>query len=130
MREGRRCWICGKETSHLEAHEFWAYDDENHVQKLLAIHHLCVMCHKIKHLRFWCYTEDGKRKLEGEGLSKEDLIKHFCKINGCSREGFDEHMEEAFRIWKERSEHKWRQDFGKYDPRLGASRREEGSAPS
>ena len=41
---GRRCWVCDKEGSRLEAHEFWEYDDENHLQKLVAIHHLCGMC--------------------------------------------------------------------------------------
>jgi hypothetical protein len=115
-REGRQCWICGKEASHLEAHEFWEYDDENHIQKLVAIHLLCNMCHKIKHIGFWCYTKDGRKQLTKEGLNKEELINHFCKVNNCSKKDFEKHEENAFNVWKERSKYYWKQDFGKYDP--------------
>jgi len=115
-KEGRKCWICGAENVRLEAHEFWEYDDKNHIQRLVAIHHLCGMCHKIKHIGFWCYTEDGRRQLEEEGLTRDDLIEHFCKVNNCSRKEFEEHEKEAFRIWRERSKYEWKQDFGKYDP--------------
>jgi len=114
--EGKRCWICGREDDRLEAHEFWEYDDQNHVQKLVAIHHLCNMCHKIKHIGFWCYTDRGKRKLNEEGLNKEDLIRHFCEVNNCTRKDFERHEREAFRIWRQRSENNWKQDFGYFDP--------------
>jgi len=115
-KEGRKCWVCGEENTRLEAHEFWEYDDKNHIQKLVAIHHLCGMCHKIKHIGFWCYTKDGRRQLAKAELSREDLIDHFCKVNNCSREDFQKHEEEAFRIWRERSKYEWKQDFGEYDP--------------
>lgn len=113
--EGQRCWICGQE-GRLEAHEFWEYDDKNHIQKLVAIHHLCSMCHKIKHIGFWCSTEDGRELLAKSGLTRDDLINHFCKVNDCSREEFERHEEEAFKKWAERSKYKWVQDFGEYDP--------------
>ena len=115
-KEGRRCWICGAQNTTLEAHEFWEYDDVNHVQRLKAIHHLCSMCHKIKHVGYWCYTEEGRRRLAKAGLSREDLIRHFCRVNGCSREVFEEHERETFKVWRKRSQHEWKQDFGRYDP--------------
>lgn len=115
-REGGKCWICGAKSTHLEAHEFWEYDDKNHVQKLIGIHHLCDMCHKVKHIGFWCHTKEGSRKLEEEGLSKEDLINHFCKVNNCSRKKFEKHEKEALNIWEERSKYEWKQDFADYDP--------------
>ena len=118
-KEGRKCWICGAENIRLEAHEFWEYDDRNHIQKLVAIHHLCGMCHKVKHMGFWCYTSEGKRKLKEEGLTREDLINHFCNVNNCTREDFERHEREAFRIWKVRSRYEWEQDFGEYDPNIG-----------
>ena len=90
-KEGRKCWICGAENTRLEAHEFWEYDDKN---KLVAIHHLCSMCHKIKHIGFWCYTEDGRRQLKKAGLSREE---------------FEKHEREAFKIWRETG-------FWRYDP--------------
>jgi hypothetical protein len=115
-KEGQQCWICGEKGDRLEAHEFWKYDDENHIQKLIAIHHLCGMCHRVKHIGFWCYTEDGRRQLAKPGLTKEDLVNHFCKVNGCSKKVFEEHLQKAFEIWRERSKHEWKQHFGKYDP--------------
>lgn len=118
-KEGHRCWICGKEGSQLEAHEFWEYDDKNHIQRLIAIHHLCGMCHKIKHIGFWCYTSDGMEQLTKSGLSKEDLINHFCKVNNCTVKEFKMHETKAFRIWEERSRHEWKQNFGEYNPTKG-----------
>jgi len=90
-KEGNRCWICGKEEKHLEAHEFWEYDDKNHIQKLVAIHHLSEICNRIKHIGFWCYSQEGKQQLAKAGLSREDLIDHFCKVNKCSKEEFEKH---------------------------------------
>lgn len=115
-KEGRKCWICGKGTNQLEAHEFWQYDDINRLQKLDAIHHLCGLCHKIKHIGLWLHTEDGERMLRKEGFTKQDIINHFCIVNDCSREEFQKHETEAFKIWNKRSEHKWGQDFGNYVP--------------
>lgn len=116
-KEGQRCWICEKEGGRLEAHEFWEYDDENHIQRLAAIHHLCSMCHKIKHMGFWCHSDQGREQLATADLTKEDLISHFCKVNECSTETFEEHEQKAFDVWEERSKHSWKQDFGKYHPK-------------
>lgn len=114
-KEGEKCWICEKKNIRLEAHEFWEYDDKKHIQKLKEIHHLCDLCHKIKHIGFWCYTSDGQEQLRKFKLTKENLVNHFCKINKCLREEFEEHKKEAFNIWKERSKYKWKQDFGRYN---------------
>jgi hypothetical protein len=115
--EGRRCWICGVEDSRLEAHEFWQYDDANHIQKLTAIHHICSLCHKIKHFGFWCRTADGTSLLAKMNLSEDDLITHFCKVNGTTTADFELHLSESLDRWKSRSEHKWTQDFGEFDPK-------------
>jgi hypothetical protein len=111
--EGHKCYICYSEKG-LSLHEFWSYDDDKHIQKLAEFHHLCNLCHKIKHIGFWCYTTEGQAKLEQEGLCREDLIKHFCKVNGCTRKEFEEHEKAAFEVWAELSLHQWKQDFGEY----------------
>jgi hypothetical protein len=113
-QEGHRCYICGNSAGTLSLHEFWNYDENTHVQKLIEFHHLCNLCHKIKHIGFWCHTWDGQVKLRQEGYSRDDLIKHFCKVNGCSTKEFEQHEKEAFRMWNERSQHDWTQDFGEY----------------
>ena len=115
-KEGRFCWICREESAKLEAHEIWSYDDIRHIQKLEGIHHLCHFCHKIKHIGLWLHTQDGERMLKKEGFLKEDIIRHFCKVNGCSWEEFKRQEDEAFRVWKQRSRFQWKQDFGEYDP--------------
>lgn len=68
--EGRKCYVCNSKEGQLSAHEFWEYDDEEHVQRLSGIHHLCNLCHKIKHIGFWCHTSEGKAKLKQEGLER------------------------------------------------------------
>ena len=41
-KEGRKCYICGSTRPPFELHEFWEYDDENHIQRLVGTHHLCL----------------------------------------------------------------------------------------
>lgn len=116
--EGRKCYICESTSPPFHLHEFWQYDDERHVQKLVGLHHLCDLCHKIKHIGFWCHTHDGREKLKQQGLSLKDLIKHFCTVNKCAEKDFHQHEDEAFRAWSRRSEHKWKQDLGEYNKRV------------
>jgi hypothetical protein len=113
-KEGHKCYVCGKAGEKLEAHEFWEYDDRTRTQKLVGIHHLCDLCHKIKHLGFWLHTEDGRLRLKQQGLTRNRLIEHFCKVNGCQTEDFLSAEKQAFRVWEFRSKHEWKQDFGKY----------------
>jgi len=110
-QEGCKCWICGKETGKLEAHEFWQYDDIKHIQILKAIHHLCSLCHKVKHIGLWLYTEDGEKMLRKQRLTKQDIINHFCKVNNCSIEEFKKYVNNAFKVWNSRSKFQWKQDF-------------------
>ncbi len=113
--EGEKCYICGSTNGKLELHEFWKYDDENHVQELAGVHLICELCHMIKHIGYWCYTENGQMSLRRRGLSREDLIKHFCRVNNCSVEEFERHEKESLEKWMERSKHRdWRQDLGRY----------------
>lgn len=114
-KEGILCYICNKKIMPLSAHEFWTYDDVNKVQKLDSIHHLCNLCHKVKHLGFWLKTVDGMDIMKEESISEDDIIDHFCKINNCSKEDYEKQKEEAFLIHKKRSLFDWKQEFGKYD---------------
>ena len=114
LQEGRKCYICGANNLRLEAHEFWNYDDKNHIQKLESIHHLCHLCHKIKHSGLWFATSEGLEWLKNQNLTTEDLINHFLKINDCTRKDFEQHYDDSFKIYTERSKYNWIQDFGIY----------------
>ena len=113
-KEGRQCWICGKKGGHLEAHEFWEYDDENHVQELSAVHHLCKKCHMVKHIGYWCHSFEGLMRLEEMWMTEETLIKHFCKVNMCDVEAYEQSSMEARLLWEERSKYDWEQDISLY----------------
>jgi len=103
---GHKCEICG-EKGQLHCHEKWSYVDERLVQKLEGLEAICVNCHMIKHAGFSMHTEQGRRQFD-----RNKLIAHFCKVNDCERTDFMKHEKEAFRIYRERSEHQWRVDLG------------------
>lgn len=117
--EGNHCWICSKENTRLEAHEFWDYDDYKHVQKLVAVHHLCDLCHKVKHIGLWLHSADGDKMLIKQRMKKEDIINHFCKVNNCSVADFQKHEDEAFAQFGRRNEFQWKQNLGMYQPKYG-----------
>jgi hypothetical protein len=115
IREGDKCWICGKK-GRLEAHEFWDYDEKNKIQKLVAIHCLCIWCHRIKHIGRSLFTLDGQEELGDEG--KQQLVSHFCKVNRCSLNDFEKHQKESFEDFHRRSSMNWYQDFGLYEKEI------------
>lgn len=117
--EGNHCWICNREKTYLEAHEFWKYDDYKHIQKLTAIHHLCDLCHKIKHIGLWLHSADGDRMLRQQRIKKEDIINHFCTVNNCSVDDFQKYEDSTFAQWKQRSKFQWKQELGIYNPKFG-----------
>ena len=101
------CEICGSKRK-LVCHERWRYDDKRNIQKLKGFKAICRMCHSIKHFGM-------SQVLAQRGyLDLNAIIKHFCKVNGVSREVFIKHKEKAFAKWRERSGHKWKTDFGKW----------------
>ena len=93
----------------MNLHEIWEYDDVNDTQKLTGFVLLCGMCHHVKHVGL-----AGILAREGK-LDFNEVMKHFCRVNSCSKKDFKNHVGEAFEIWRRRSEHDWKQDFGKYE---------------
>ena len=95
-----KCAIC-KAKGKLHAHEVWEYDDDNHIQNLVGIIALCKLCHAIKHFGH-TELEDAKGKID-----KEKVIRHFMKVNSCSREDFMKHKIEVQKEFEKRSRHDW-----------------------
>jgi hypothetical protein len=115
LREGiisenwRKCQICGETEGTMNLHEIWHYDDVNHVQKLNGFILLCRMCHHVKHIGLaGILADEGK-------LDFAEVIRHFCKVNNCSEAEFETHVNNAFMVWKKRSQYQWKQDFGEYE---------------
>jgi hypothetical protein len=105
---GRKCQICSETEGKMKLHEIWNYDDKHHIQRLDGFILLCAMCHHVKHIGMAKILAD-----EGK-LDYTEVERHFCKVNGCSEKEFAEHVDNAFKTWQERSQHKWVQDFGAY----------------
>jgi len=102
-----RCQICGETEGIMNLDAAWSYDDEKHIQKLEGLVLLCEMCHYSKHLGI-------ANTLADKGmLDYNKLIEHFCKVNNCSREEFEENKTNALETWEKRSQHKWKRDIEK-----------------
>ncbi len=99
-----RCTICRVE-GRLNCHEIYEYDDKKHIQKLKGFIALCGDCHMIKHIGF------AGIQAEKELLDMDKLIEHFMKVNNVDRKTFDNHNDESFKIWRERSQHEWTTDL-------------------
>ena len=94
-----QCEICGN-AGRLECHEIWEYDDEKHIQKLVGLIALCSPCHLVKHMGF--------ARIKGK---EEAAIQQLMLVNDWTREEANKYIEEAFRVYAERSKQEWKQDM-------------------
>jgi hypothetical protein len=105
-KHGGRCAICG--TAARYGHEVWEYDDATHIQRLRDIIPICELCHLVKHTgRTSILAAQGK-------VVEAQVLHHFLQVNGCDLTIYHEHRRTAFRVWRERSRHKWAIDWGPY----------------
>jgi len=104
QEKGARCEICGQ-AGRVELHEIWKYDDERHIQRLLGLELLCVLCHSIKH-----FGRTQTLASRGE-VDLKPIVAHFCKFNSCGLQDLKAHWRSTYEIWKERSKHHWTQDL-------------------
>jgi hypothetical protein len=97
-----RCEVCGgRGSAHpVECHEVWLYDDHRHVQKLQRMIALCPACHESKHMAHANVTGNGAR-----------ARRHLAHINRSTASQVDEHLERAFAVWQQRSQHPWQLDL-------------------
>lgn len=86
------CMICGSKEGRLNAHEIWEYDLNTHTQKLIGLVALCDDCHMVKHIGF--------AQLNGKF---EEAADHFCLINNCDLEVFNEKIVRAKELFDNRS---------------------------
>jgi hypothetical protein len=104
-RAGQRCEICGATKDRevrrwLEVHERWAYDDAARVQRLRRLICLCTDCHTVTHY--------GLAQLRGLDAAARA---HLIHVTGFTPLQADQHLREAFTVWRERSRHVWALDL-------------------
>jgi hypothetical protein len=91
----------------VEAHEIWAYDDDNQVQTLVDIIPLCPLCHQCKHL--------GRTRAVSDPEHWARIIAHFMNTNGWTGYRTEKYIEKVFQIWELRSQLDWELDVSFLD---------------
>jgi hypothetical protein len=101
-KANKQCEICFSDggRSSLECHEIWRYDDINNSQKLIGLVALCKACHRSKHMAL--------ARHKGWEVIAEN---HLMQINGWEKTTLNLYLEEAFRIFEQRSEQNWTLDI-------------------
>ncbi|MBP5292440.1 MAG: hypothetical protein J6Y90_07470 [Lachnospiraceae bacterium] len=109
VRMGGECSVCGKMTGELEAHEIWDYDDKTHEQTLRKIVPVCPDCHNAIRVEHACQTGTFNEALE-----------QYMKVNGIDIDEAYSDLEEARKVWQERSLHEWKLDEEKLKEKVTA----------
>lgn len=110
---GYQCEVCDTRGVVLHAHEIWEYDDRKRVQKLVGFICLCEDCHAIKHWgRTTAMANAGKLPRD----YVEELKKHFCKVNNCSRDDFENHVVQSMAMSHKRNRKIYKIDWGIFHP--------------
>lgn len=91
---GYQCVICEDGNSRLFCHEVWGFDNRRLIQKLIGLQCLCEMCSDVKHF--------GRSSQVHNKKYVEELIKHWCRVNGKSRRDFNLYLRQIFEINKKR----------------------------
>lgn len=103
---GHKCEVCsetGKEQGYkhnVECHEIWEYDDTHKIQRLAGLISLCPTCHQVKHI--------GRAIAIG---NQAECFTKLAKVNDWTLEEVIAHVDGAFEVHKERSQHQWALDL-------------------
>ena len=101
-----KCEICSDNglnqgyKHRVECHEVFEYDDINHIQKLVKLVSLCVICHQVKHI--------GRAIAIGK---QAVCMQQLAKVNKWSQKQIEEHIISSFELHKERSKYQWTLDL-------------------
>lgn len=92
------CEICGGvgPKHPVECHEIWNYDSKNLIQNLAGMIALCPDCHMVKHI--------GLAEVRGK---KIQALRHLMSVNKMTKNKAEAYIEEAFKVWIERSKKYW-----------------------
>jgi hypothetical protein len=115
-RANECCEVCGanrniEQRRWIEAHERWEYDDVQHIQSLRRLIALCSQCHRVTHF--------GRQSLSLLALAYLDAPaearKHLRAVTGMNTAAAEQHIAEAFAVWRERSKSDWTIDLSILD---------------
>jgi hypothetical protein len=109
-----RCSICGSKKK-LHGHEVWKFTEKprSGIATLIKVNTICTVCHSLQH---WGRTSSLIMHGVMSVADGERLIRHFMKVNGCTKAAFKRHSDRASAVWRERSKKKWKVDWGEFKP--------------
>jgi len=114
QKHGNRCATCGEQTTRgLQGHEQWEYDTTTDpaVARIRGVVMKCRMCHDCDHFfRILTLVRNGAVS----SGKVDELIKHFCRVNGVGPEEFNAHAVAAWNEWARLSALRWRVDLHPY----------------
>lgn len=96
------CKMCGLQTNTLEAQELWQYDDNTHEQTLKDIIPMCKDCRSSMRMVF--INDDREQS---------NAFSHYKSVNQLSFEEAKQDFDDAFNVWKVRSNFVWMHDAKK-----------------
>lgn len=100
-----RCECCGA-NARLECHEVWDYSAPP-VQRLVRLVALCNLCHAAQHF--------GAAQARGEA---DAVASHILEVNGWSDRQLEQHIANAFALWRARNRIEWATDTAELDKLL------------
>lgn len=97
-RSGGWCEACGRLTplADLDAHERFAFDEVQGVQRLVRLVALCDRCHLATHYGF--------ARTQGK---EQAAIEQLQRVNGWSGEQVRRHVAAAMQLWRDRDDREW-----------------------
>jgi hypothetical protein len=91
-----RCEVCGEESTRLDCHEVWSYDDERRVARLVGLKAICSACHLSTHM--------GRATSIGQ---QDKAIAHLMDVNGWTSQQAHPYVGHAMHEWEMRSKNAW-----------------------
>ena len=82
---------------------------------LIGVDAVCTICHSVQH---WGRIQQLLAIGVMSPADERRLIRHFMRINKCTRAAFERHVVRSFRIWRLRSKKKWKIDWGEFEPMI------------
>jgi hypothetical protein len=104
-----------REQKKLHGHEVWKFTEKprSGIATLIKVNTICTVCHSLQH---WGRTSFLIMAGVMSVADGERLIRHFMKVNGCTKAAFKRHSDRASAVWRARSKKKWKIDWGEFKP--------------
>jgi len=91
-----RCEICGQESTRLDCHEIWSYDDERRGARLVGLKAVCSPCHLSTHM--------GRATSIGR---QHQAIDHLMEVNDWTWDEARPYLAHAMQEYVMRSKNAW-----------------------